>query len=190
MPGDVEIAGVAGVMVVTVPRHPANEDLFAGFPRHPANQDLFAGTPGRDAAYNPKRRFDMQYLLTLYADENGFNNLTPEQRQQGMAAYMAYTQALQAAGVYKGSNRLRPVATATTLRTTDGKVQVLDGPFIESKEQLGGYFLIDVPNLDAAITWASKCPGVGHGVVEVRAIWDMSPGAAEKERPEALAAAR
>jgi hypothetical protein len=132
----------------------------------------------------------MQYLLTLYADESRFNAMTPEQKQQGLAAYMAYTQALQAAGVYVGSNRLRPVSTASTLRMTNGKVQVLDGPFIESKEELGGYFLIDVPNLDAAISWASKCPGVGHGIVEVRPIWDMSPGAVEKERAEAVAAAR
>lgn len=132
----------------------------------------------------------MQYLLTLYADESRFKTMTPEQQQQGLAAYMAYTQALQAAGVYKGSNRLRPVATATTLRTADGKVQVLDGPFIESKEQLGGYFLIEVPDLDAAISWASKCPGVGHGIVEVRAIWDMSPAAQQNERQEAVAAGR
>ena len=132
----------------------------------------------------------MQYLLTLYADETRFNSMTPEQKQQGLAAYMAYTQALQTAGVYVGSNRLRPVATATTLRTTNGKVQVLDGPFIESKEQLGGYFLIDVPNLDAALSWAAKCPGVGHGVVEVRAIWDMSPAAQQNQPQEAVAAAR
>jgi len=131
----------------------------------------------------------MQYLLTLYADEAGFNNMTPEQKQQGLAAYMSYTQALQAAGVYKGSNRLRPIATATTLRTTNGKLQVQDGPFIESKEQLGGYFLIDVPDLDAALSWASKCPGVGHGIVEVRAIWDMSPAAPQQNpRQEAVAA--
>jgi hypothetical protein len=132
----------------------------------------------------------MQYLLTLYADEAVFSRMTPEQQQQGLAAYMAYSQALQSAGVYVGSNRLRPVATATTLRTTNGKVQVLDGPFIESKEQLGGYFLIDVPNLDAALSWASKCPGVGHGIVEVRAIWDMSPGAQQGANQESLAAAQ
>jgi hypothetical protein len=132
----------------------------------------------------------MQYLLTLYADESRFNSMTPEQKQQGLAAYMAYTQALKAAGVYVGSNRLRPTATATTLRTTDGKVQVLDGPFIESKEGLGGYFLIDVPDLSAALSWASKCPGVGHGIVEVRAIWDMSPASGQYEPQEAVATAR
>ena len=132
----------------------------------------------------------MQYLLTLYADESGWTRMTPEQQQQGAAAYFAYTQALQAAGVLKGSNRLRPSATATTLRTTSDKVQVLDGPFIDSKEQLGGYYLIDVPDLDAALSWASKCPGVGHGVVEVRAIWSMDPASQKYAGEQSLAAAR
>jgi hypothetical protein len=99
--------------------------------------------------------------------------MTPEQQKQGYAAYMSYTEALKSAGAYVGSNRLRPTATATTLRTADGKTQVLDGPYADSKEQLGGYFLIDVPDLDAAISWAGRCPGVQHGIVEVRAIWGM-----------------
>ncbi len=142
------------------------------------------------AAYNPKRRFDMQYLLTLYSDESGWSKLTPEQQQQGVAAYGAYTQALQTAGVLKSSNRLRPSSTATTLRTTNGKVQVLDGPYIDSKEQLGGYYLIDVPDLDAALSWAAKCPGVGHGVVEVRAIWSMDPASQKYAGEESLAASR
>jgi hypothetical protein len=113
----------------------------------------------------------MQYLLTLYSDDTQWNKMTPQEQQQGVAAYNAYGQALRAAGVLQGSNRLRPAATATTLRTTNGKVQVLDGPFIDSKEQLGGYYLIDVPDLDAAISWASRCPGASHGVIEVRPIW-------------------
>ena len=132
----------------------------------------------------------MQYLLTLYADESTWDKMTPEQQQQGGAAYMAYTQALQAAGVFVGSNRLRPTSTATTLRTTNGKTQVLDGPYIESKEQLGGYYLIDVPDLDAALSWAAKCPGVGHGVVEVRAIWPMPNTTAQRATEETVAAAR
>jgi len=115
----------------------------------------------------------MQYLLTLYSDEAGWDKMTPEQQKQGYAAYMSYTEALKSAGAYVGSNRLRPTATATTLRTADGKTQVLDGPYADSKEQLGGYFLIDVPDLDAAISWAGRCPGVQHGIVEVRAIWSM-----------------
>ena len=115
----------------------------------------------------------MQYLLTLYADESGWGQMTPEQQQQGIAAYGAYTEALRSAGALINSNRLRPSATATTLRTVDGKTQVLDGPFAESKEQLGGYYLIEAPDLDAAMQWAGRCPGVQHGVVEVRAVWAM-----------------
>jgi hypothetical protein len=116
----------------------------------------------------------MQYLLLLHADEAGFNNMSPEQQQQGMAAYMAYGEALKEAGALKGSNRLRPVSTATTVRIVDGKTQVLDGPYADSKEQLGGYYLIDAPDLDAALAWAAKCPGASHGIIEVRPIWSMT----------------
>jgi hypothetical protein len=73
----------------------------------------------------------------------------------------------------KGSNRLQPTSAATTVRLVNGKSQVLNGPYAESKEQLGGYFLIDVPDLDAALSWAARCPGAGHGVVEVRPVWVM-----------------
>ncbi|MGA2909479.1 MAG: YciI family protein [Terracidiphilus sp.] len=115
----------------------------------------------------------MQYLLTLYIDESGWDRMTPEQQQQGAAAYMAYSEALRSAGALVNSNRLKPSATATTLRTTNGKTQVLDGPFAESKEQLAGYYLIEAPDLDAAMQWAGRCPAVQHGIVEVRAIWAM-----------------
>jgi len=115
----------------------------------------------------------MQYLLTLYLDESGWDRMTPEQQQQGAAAYTAYTEALKSAGALVGANRLKPSVTATTLRTTNGKTQVLDGPFVESKEQLAGYYLIDAPDLDAAMQWAGRCPAAQHGIVEVRAIWAM-----------------
>jgi hypothetical protein len=68
---------------------------------------------------------------------------------------------------------LQPTSTATTVRITNGKSQVLDGPYVDTKEQLGGYFLIDAPDLDSAISWAARCPAAGHGVVEVRPIWEM-----------------
>jgi len=116
----------------------------------------------------------MQYLLMLYADESGWGRMTPEQQQQGYAAYMAYTEALKKGGAYVGSNRLRPISTATTVKVADGKQQVVDGPYADSKEQLGGYYLIDAPDLDAAIAWAARCPGSGHGTVEVRPVWEMS----------------
>ena len=115
----------------------------------------------------------MQYLLTLYVDESSWDRMTAEQQQQGSAAYTAYTEALGSAGVLINANRLRPSTTATTLRTNNGKTQVLDGPFVESKEQLAGYYLIEVPDMDAAMQWAGRCPAVQHGSVEVRAIWTM-----------------
>jgi hypothetical protein len=115
----------------------------------------------------------LQYLLLLYADEAGWSKLTPAEQEQGVAAYGAYTEALKKAGVLRGSNRLQPIANATTVRIVDGKSQVLDGPYIDSKEQLGGYYVIDVADLDAALAWAARCPGAGHGVVEVRPSWVM-----------------
>jgi hypothetical protein len=116
----------------------------------------------------------MQYLLMLYVNEAGWPKLSKVEQEQGMAAYTAYTEALTTAGVLKGGNRLQPSSTATTVRTTNGKTQVLDGPYADSKEQLGGYFLIDAPDLDAALSWAARCPTVGHGVVEVRPLWGNS----------------
>jgi len=120
----------------------------------------------------------MQYLLMLYADETGWSKMTKAQQEQGYAAYMAYTEALKKAGVWVGSNRLQPVSAATTVRVADSKSQVLDGPYIESKEQLGGYYLIDVPDLDSALSWAARCPGASHGTIEVRPVWAMSASAA------------
>ena len=73
-----------------------------------------------------------------------------------------------------GANRLQPTTVATTVRETNGKTQVLDGPYAESKEQLGGYYLIDVPDLDAALSWAARCPAANPGVVEVRPICEMA----------------
>ena len=80
---------------------------------------------------------------------------------------------MKKAGVYVGGDRLRPTSSATTVRVADGKTQVLDGPYAETKEQLGGYYMIDVPDLDAALSWAARCPGASHGTIEVRPIWPM-----------------
>jgi len=113
----------------------------------------------------------MQYLLLIYLKEDAWPKMTQAEREQGVAAYQAYTASLSKAGVLLGSNRLQPSTAATTVRLTDGKSQVLDGPYADSKEQLAGYYLIDVPNLDDAISWASRCPGAAHGIMEVRPSW-------------------
>ena len=122
----------------------------------------------------------MQYLLLLNAAESGFNNLTPEQQAAGYQAYAQFTQDLKNNGKWVGSNRLRPVASATTVRVREGKRVVTDGPYAETKEQLGGYYLIDVKDLDEAIAIAARCPGAQHGTIEVRPIWEM--GAAQASR--------
>lgn len=113
----------------------------------------------------------MQYILMLYVNEAGWPKLTPVEQEQGMAAYNAYTEALTKANALKGSGRLQPSANATTVRVANGKPQVLDGPYADSKEQFGGYYLIEVPDLDAALSWAARCPAANHGVVEVRPLW-------------------
>ncbi|HWW79234.1 MAG TPA: YciI family protein [Steroidobacteraceae bacterium] len=115
----------------------------------------------------------MQYMLLLYVDHNAFQKMTPEQQGQGLAAYKSFTEALTKSDALKASGRLQPTSTATTVKVTNGKTQVLNGPYAETKEQLGGYFLIDVPDLDSALSWAARCPASGHGTVEVRPIWVM-----------------
>ena len=115
----------------------------------------------------------MQYLLMIYANEAGMLAADKETTGRMIAAYTAYTEALKKAGVYVGSNRLQPTTAATTVRTVEGKTSVVDGPFAETKEQLGGYYLIEAPDLDAALSWAARCPGTAHGAVEVRPIWVM-----------------
>jgi hypothetical protein len=115
----------------------------------------------------------MEYLMLLYADEAALSAMSAEQAQEMGAHYAAYSGALQKAGILRGGNRLRPVATATTVRIQSGKTEVLNGPYAETREQLGGYYLIDVPDLDTALSWAARNPGASHGVIEVRPIWPL-----------------
>jgi hypothetical protein len=115
----------------------------------------------------------MKYMLLIYANESAFQGLPKAEAERGMAAYQAYTEAMQQAGVRVASDRLQPVASATHVRVADRKTSVLNGPYAETREQLGGFYMIDVPDLDAALSWAARCPGASHGVVEVRPIWAM-----------------
>ena len=115
----------------------------------------------------------MQYMLLLYADESAIQSATEAHPAEVMAAYGAYSEALRKAGVVVALNRLTFTDTATTVRLVNGKSEVLNGPYAETREQLGGYYLIDVPDLDAALAWAARCPGASQGHVEVRPIWAM-----------------
>lgn len=115
----------------------------------------------------------MQYMLLIYRDEAAHQAASPQQVRETTAAYGAYTKAMRDSGAFVAGDRLRPPSDATTVRLVDGRNKVLNGPFAETKEQLGGYYLIEVPDLDAALTWAARCPGAQQGAIEVRPVWTM-----------------
>ena len=115
----------------------------------------------------------MKYMLMIFGDENRMQTMDKSAADEMDGAYMAYTEALKKAGAMKAGERLKPTGSATTVRMAGGKTEVLNGPYAETKEQLGGYYLIDVADLDAAIAWAARCPGASRGGLEVRPIWEM-----------------
>jgi hypothetical protein len=112
----------------------------------------------------------MKYALTIYGEEAQRENATPEQMQEVSQAYGAVTQEMQDNGVLVAGEGLYPTPTATTLRVREGDRQVTDGPFAETKEQLGGFYVLDVKDLDEAIEWAAKIPGAQLGSVEIRPV--------------------
>jgi hypothetical protein len=112
----------------------------------------------------------MQYLLLIYADE-AFNNSAD--MQEISAAHMRLGAELQETGAMVGGNRLKTSDTASTVRTVGGVQSLHDGPYAETREQLGGYYLVEAPDLDAAIAWARKIPGGPNYAVEVRPVWPM-----------------
>jgi hypothetical protein len=112
----------------------------------------------------------MQYMLLIYSDENGRGAGTEEEQQAQMAKWFSYTEEMRSAGVMKSGDALEPTATATSVRDNGGEALVTDGPFAETKEQLGGYYVLDVADLDEAIKWAHKCPGAQSGTIELRPI--------------------
>jgi hypothetical protein len=116
----------------------------------------------------------MQYLLMIHTDEKAMQSAPKDAIANMSAAYGAYTEAMIRAGVHIAGERLRPSSTATVVRTNNGRTSVLNGPYAEIKEQLGGYYLIEAPDLDAAIEWAARCPGAQYGAMEVRPIWPMT----------------
>ena len=114
----------------------------------------------------------MRYLLTIYTDESRYATMTPEDSARLMADYGAFGQEAQEAGVLLGGEGLQPTATATTVRVRDGEAMFTDGPFAETREQLGGYYLLECADLDEAARWAAKIPDARSGSVEVRPIMD------------------
>ena len=111
----------------------------------------------------------MKYTILIYESDADFSARTDESRKAAYwGAYRAYTQALTEAGIMAGGAPLEPAHRAAIVRQRDGKRHVQDGPYAEAKEQLGGYYVIDVPDLDKALEWAARCPAASSGAVEVR----------------------
>ncbi len=115
----------------------------------------------------------MRYLLLICGDETAVEASSPEEGAAVMAAYGAFAEEAAARGVLRGGERLRPTTDATTVRLRDDEVLTTDGPFAETKEQIGGYFVIECDDLDTAIEVAAKIPGARTGSIEVRPIWEM-----------------
>jgi hypothetical protein len=113
----------------------------------------------------------MQYLLMIYRNEAEFNRMDPAAVQKITEEYGAFTQSIIQSGHFKGADRLQPVTTATTVRVRDGKILTTDGPFAETREQLGGYYLIEAKDLDTALGIAARIPTARDGSIEVRPIW-------------------
>ena len=120
----------------------------------------------------------MQYLLLIYGNEAAMAAAPKEAAVQMSAAYGAYTEAMKKAGVLVAGERLKPTKIATTVRVAGGKTNVIDGPYADTKEQLGGYFVIDVADLDAALEWAARAPCATSGGVEVRPVFTATATAA------------
>lgn len=112
----------------------------------------------------------MQYLALIYANESAWEGLGDSERQGIVARYGAFSREARAAGVMLGGDQLGPTRDATTVRVRDGQTLVLDGPYAEVKEALGGYFLLECGSLDEAGDWAARIPGAEHGAIEVRQV--------------------
>lgn len=132
----------------------------------------------------------MRYLLMIYTEERQFNSLSEAQVQPVMAEYMALIEELKAKGLYVSGARLQPVTSATSVRVREGKRLVTDGPFAETREQLGGYFLVEAKDLDEAIDIAARIPGARFGTVEVRPQMEAPAGAGATAAAPTAAASR
>jgi hypothetical protein len=118
----------------------------------------------------------MRYLLLIYGDQEAYGRLSEEELQADMQKWIEYTAAITSAGASPGGEALQPTSTATSVRDDNGNPVITDGPFAETREQLGGYYLLDVENLDEAIKWAHRCPGVKFGTIELRPIQEFEQG--------------
>jgi hypothetical protein len=115
----------------------------------------------------------MKYMLLIYQDESSWGTLTETQRNEIYAAYGKYSEDIVASGHFVSGSELKPVATASSVRVRDGKRLVTDGPFAETREQLGGYYLVEAGDLDEALGLAARIPSAAVGTIEVRPLAEM-----------------
>jgi hypothetical protein len=154
--------------------HARREDAGgAGTALRPAARKSVAVDPRPFRSSYPRKRpkeGEMQYMLLIYGDQDGWKSRSEEENGQIMQAYMQFTEELQGSGSLVGGDALQPTETATTVRVRNDETLTTDGPFAETKEQLGGYYIVDVGSIDEALEWAAKIPGASHGSVEVRPV--------------------
>lgn len=115
----------------------------------------------------------MRYILLINTNETAEANRSDEENEAVFGAYYAFTNEIRESGAYVTGEALQPTSTATTVRVRDGQTLTTDGPYAETKEQLGGFYLIEAADLDEAIAWAAKIPGAKHGAIEVRPIMEL-----------------
>lgn len=115
----------------------------------------------------------MRYMMLIYSDETGFDQVTEAEWAETMAAYNAFGAEVSEKGLLRSGEALQPTPTATTVRVRDGKILTTDGPFAETKEALGGFYILDCKDLDEAIEYAAKIPGAKVGSIEVRPIMEF-----------------
>jgi hypothetical protein len=116
----------------------------------------------------------MKYLCLIYSDENKIASLAPDEGKAMMGEYLAFTESIRASGHYVAAERLQPTRASVTVRSRNGKISTTDGPFAETKEQLGGFYMIEARDLNDAIHVASRIPGTRVGSIEVRPIWELN----------------
>ena len=126
----------------------------------------------------------MKYMLLLIGDEDQWQNLSEDEIGEALKAYEDYGRQVMDAGVFVAGEGLQPSGTATTLRVVDGERLLTDGPFAETKEQLGGFYVLDCKDLDEALDWAEKCPAAAVGTIEIRPVMDYEASGYDDPRQE------
>jgi len=129
--------------------------------------------PGSATMAHDAKGINMKYLLLIYGDNSTPMDPDAAETHEILQAYSSFNDEINSRGIHLGSNALKPVSTATTVRVRDGDVLITDGPFAETKEALGGYYLVDCSDLDEALEVAAKIPGAMFGSIEVRPVWDL-----------------